>query len=305
MSYINSKILIWARERIGMSIEDLALRTKLSLEEVKMWESGKKAPSYKRLEDMAYKYYQVPIAVFFFPYPPQIENPKSKFRRLPDCEIEKFSDDTFKKICLAQAYQYSLFEILESNKPQKSIIGKFACKSVSPSNLAKDVRKYIGVSLEDQYNFRSNDQAFKQWRYAIEQVGVFTFKDTFKDKFISGFCLYDENYPVIMLNNSNSFTRQTFSLIHELGHVILGVNGVTDIDESYFNFLKDEELKTEIFCNQFASEFLVPSDEFKNDIKMFLQKGMDAVDEIANQYSVSREVILRKLLDNGVIKQKT
>ena len=303
MSYINPEILTWARERVGMSIEELASKTKRPIEEVEMWESGEKVPAYGKLEDMAYKYYKVPIAVFFFPYPPQIEDPVNRFRKLPDFEFERFSPDTYKKIRLAQTYQDSLVDVLHGNESEKSIIRKFSGITKTPQKLAKKVRKFLGVSFEEQFDFRSSDTAFKRWRYALEQVGVFTFKDTFKDRFISGFCLVDDDYPLVMINNSNAFTRQIFTLIHELGHILLGVDGITEVDETFFDFLSNSELKTEIYCNQFASEFLVPSDEFKNDIELFQQEGMDAISEIAENYSVSREVILRRLLDNNIISK--
>lgn len=303
MSYINPEILTWARERVGMTLDELSLKTKRPLEEVQKWETGEKIPPYGRLEELAYRHFQVPVAIFFFPKPPTIEDPTKKFRRLPDYEIERFSSDTYKKILLAQSYQDSLPVVIKGYEPQKSVINEFIQPGKKPKKLAEKVRKYLGISFEEQFRFRSSSTALKQWRYALEQVGVFTFKDSFKDRYISGFCLFDESYPLIMLNNSNSFTRQIFSLIHELGHLLLGIDGVTDIDESYFQFLSDKERKAEIFCNEFASEFLVPSSEFVNDIETFKNEGIDSIAEIAENYSVSREVILRKLLDNQIISQ--
>jgi ribosome-binding protein aMBF1 (putative translation factor) len=40
MSYLNPEILTWARQRVGMSIEELALKTKRPIEEVEKWETG-------------------------------------------------------------------------------------------------------------------------------------------------------------------------------------------------------------------------------------------------------------------------
>ena len=39
--YINPLILTWARERVGLSIDDLATRMKRSPEEIEKWESSK------------------------------------------------------------------------------------------------------------------------------------------------------------------------------------------------------------------------------------------------------------------------
>jgi len=301
--YINPQILTWARERVGLSIDDLAARMKRSPKEIEKWESGEKIPAYGCLEDLAYKYFQVPLAVFFFPKPPDIPDPVNKFRRLPDYELERFSDDTYKKIRIAQGFQDSLPTILEGQEKTRKIFIDLKPRTISIKKFAQQARKYIGVSIEKQYSFQSSSEAFKQWRHALEGVGIFTFKDSFKDLFVSGFSLLDNEFPIIFINNSNSFTRQIFTLIHELGHILFGVNGITDIDETYFSYMENTELKVEILCNQFASEFLVPDDEFQKDIDWYKAEGIDAVYDIASQYSVSREVIFRKLLDNKIVSE--
>ena len=45
------------------------------------------------------------------------------------------------------------------------------------------------------------------------------FKDSFKADDVSGLCLCDEEYPVILLNNKMSFTRQIFTVFHEIYHL--------------------------------------------------------------------------------------
>ena len=302
--YINPLILTWARERVGLSIDDLASRMKRSSDEIEKWESGEKIPAYGCLEDLAYKYFQVPLAVFFFPEPPDIPDPINKFRRLPEYEFERFSDDTFKKIRLAQGYQDSLSEILEGLYETRKIFNDLNPLDFSIKELAAKARDYIGVTSDEQFNFYSTREAFKHWRHALEESGIFTFKDSFKDLFISGFCLLDDEFPIIFINNSNSFTRQIFTLIHELGHILFGVHGITDIDESYFYYMNRSEKQVEILCNQFASEFLVPDSEFEEDIEWYKEEGEDSISEIANNYSVSREVILRKLLDRNIVSEE-
>lgn len=300
---VNPAIIKWARERIGLSLDDLAKMMKRDLRELQRWENGEHAPSYTALEDLAYRYFKIPLAVFFFPYPPNVDDPKGNFRRLPNCELERFSPDTIQKIRFAQAYQDTLEEFFVEDRLERIIHHDIKPEEYSLKTLATKVRKYIGISFEQQFGFRSTDQAFKAWRHALEKAGVFTFKDSFKDRFLSGFCLIHDQYPIIMLNNSNSFTRQIFTLMHELGHILYGVNGVTDVDESYLKFLKNDELKIEVRCNRFAAEVLVPVNKFQTEIPFFKAEGHNAISELANKYSVSREVILRRLLDFNLIDE--
>jgi Zn-dependent peptidase ImmA (M78 family) len=215
--------------------------------------------------------------------------------------LERFSPDTIQKIRFAQAYQDSLEEFFTESPPERIIHHDMDPGNYSVETLAAKVRKYIGISFRQQFNFRSNDQAFKAWRHALEEAGVFKFKDSFKDLFLSGFCIVHDQYPIIMVNNSNSFTRQIFTLMHELGHILYGVNGVTDVDESYLEFLENDEQRIEIQCNRFAAEVLVPAKRFEADIPFFEQEGDNAISDLANKYSVSREVILRRLLDFNLI----
>jgi transcriptional regulator with XRE-family HTH domain len=87
---INATILTWARERNGFSVEELAEKAHISPNEIEMWEAGIEAPSYEHLEDMA-DYLKTPVAVFFFPEPPNLDDPKKKFRRLPEYEFDRLS----------------------------------------------------------------------------------------------------------------------------------------------------------------------------------------------------------------------
>lgn len=301
---VNPAIIQWARERSGLSLDDLARVMKRDPVELQRWEDGELAPSYKALEELAYRHFKIPLAVFFFPAPPNVDDPKGNFRRLPEYELERFSPDTIQKIRFAQAYQDSLEEFFMESQPERMIHNDIDPRKYSLEDISSRVRKYLGITFREQINFRNIDQAFKAWRHALEGAGVFAFKDSFKDRFLSGFCLVHDKYPIIMVNNSNSFTRQIFTLLHELGHILYGVNGVTDVDESYLRYLKKEERSIEIKCNRFAAEVLVPAHKFEADIPYIEEEGINAISDLANKYSVSREVILRRMLDFDLIDKE-
>jgi len=297
----NPKILIWARERSGYSVEDVARSLGKDSNIILQWESGEIYPSYTTLEELAYSIYKIPLAVFFFPEPPDLEDPITKFRRLPDQELLRLSSDTRQKILIAQAYQESLIELLSRPIASNLIWHDIKISLSTIPKTASNVRSYLGISLEQQFDFRREDEAFKEWRNVIEQCGIFTFKDSFTDRFISGFCLFHDKFPIIMINNSNSFSRQIFTLLHELGHILFGINGITDVDEGYLNFMSNSEHSLEVACNRFAAEVLVPSSSFREDISAFEAADSEVIPKLAKKYSVSREVILRRLLDFGAI----
>jgi len=301
---INQEILTWARERNKLTIEELAQSMKREPEEIRMWESGDKIPSYTLLEELAYRHFNIPLAVFFFPEPPSIEDPINKFRRLPDYEYARLSSDTLRMIRLSQGYQDSLKALIDINASIRRIFLDIDSQKMNPIQLATHVRKYIGITIEQQFVFDGQESAFKAWRHAIENVGVFTFKGPLKDKFISGFALLDDQFPVIFINNASSFSRQTFTLIHELGHILYNIHGVTDVNEEYIDYMNESDQALEIKCNAFAAELLVPNDVFEKDKKFIKNVNEDIIVELAYRYSVSREVILRKFLDHGDISRE-
>jgi Zn-dependent peptidase ImmA (M78 family) len=147
------------------------------------------------------------------------------------------------------------------------------------------------------------DEAFKNWRKILEEHGVFVFKEAFKSDTFSGFCLYDKQFPVIYVNNSKSSSRQIFTLFHELAHLLFGTGGVDTQLEDYIYYLKGDDKAIEVLCNRFGGEFLVPDADFNHQIK-----GVSISDELiqrlANRYSVSREVILRKFLNRRAVDQR-
>jgi Zn-dependent peptidase ImmA (M78 family) len=300
-SHANPKILSWARKKNGLSIKQLAEKMKRDPNEIENWEKGTASPTYTMLENLAYKHFKIPLAVFFFPEPPDIEDPEKKFRILPDYKLKKFSSDTFQKIRLAQAYIESLEELMSDVEPKNLIFKDIEINKNNVDILARKIRNYIGISLDDQFSYKSNHSAFKAWRRHIEKSGIFTFKDSFKDRFISGFCMIHEKYPIIFINNSNSWSRQIFTLLHELCHIIFNVNGITDIDDSYIDYMTSKEKLIEIKCNKLASEILVPIKYFENEIASIESVDEQIIENIAEKYSVSREVILRRLLDYKII----
>jgi|WetSurMetagenome_2_1015567.scaffolds.fasta_scaffold74461_2 Zn-dependent peptidase ImmA (M78 family) len=302
VSSVNKDIISWAIKRSGYSAESLADDMKIDPNDIRMWISGEKYPSYPMLEKLAYKYFKIPLILFFYPQPPDIDDPKHRLRRLPEYELARLSPDTLRIMRFSEGYQESLIEFLSTEMTKKQIFKDIKMTRDNPIEIAKITRKYLGIDIKQQFGFVGAESAFKTWRHAIEEAGIFTFKFSFKDRFISGFSLLHEQYPIIVVNNSNSFTRQIFTLMHELCHILSNVNGITDVDNQYLEYMDEQSRIIEINCNIFASEILVPSDVFVNDIPRIFDP--DIVPHLADKYSVSREVILRKFLEYQIITEE-
>jgi Zn-dependent peptidase ImmA (M78 family) len=301
---VNPKIIQWARERARYSLESVAVKFKKDVSVIEKWESGEDFPTYSQLEKLA-EIYKRPLALFFFPEPPLEAEEKQEFRTLPDFEIENLAADTIYALRQAKAMQLSLSEINNGINPSTKKI--FQDISVSSSDdlrkLAEQIRNYLNVTLEEQLTWNDQETALKKWRSAVEEAGIFIFKRSFKQREISGFCLIDIEFPIIYLNNSTEKSRQTFTIFHELAHILLQTNGITKSDDRYINSLQGENKYIEIFCNKFAAEFLLPNHVFSEIIRETIVNDK-IISKISSDYKVSREVVLRKLLDNNLISQK-
>jgi len=297
---LNPALLVWARERAGLTVAQVADALGKSPQIISSWEAGTSAPTYVQLEKLAYTVRR-PIALLFFPEPPRELDPHQSFRTLPDFEIDELSAETRFRIRQARAVQLSLGELSDGANPSsRFILRDLPTVAANPAKAAEQIRQFLGIDLATQRSWRSNRQALSAWRAAVEAVGVFVFKDTFKQRDVSGFSLYDTEFPIIYINNSTAKTRQMFTLFHELGHLLFHTNGVTKRDDSYIRVLHGEARDVEIFCNRFAADVLVPE-------SALAAEDLAATDQniarLARSFNVSREVILRRLLDRGVVSR--
>lgn len=306
---VQPEIFRWARKTVGLSVADVAQMLKRPPEEIEAWESGEGAPTYSQLEKLAYQIYKRPLAVFFLPSPPEEIMPQREFRTLPVADLQTLSRDTYLHIRRAHAYQIALKELFDSRNPVNRCIWHTLALSPSKSitEQANSIRGFLGIGLNDQIAWKTDELALKKWRQSIEDSGVFVFKAAFKQEDISGFCLMDEHLPVVYLNNSTTKTRQIFSLLHELAHLLLGMNGLSKFDTRYIEQLPQAEKQLEQFCNAIAAEVLISSADFSQQAKQLPANIEKASEEqfssLANRYGVSREAVLRRFLDQGRVSK--
>lgn len=306
---VQPSLLRWARESANMSIGDVASMLKKSADVISAWERGEDSPSYSQLEKLAYEIYKRPIALFFLPSPPTEPRPNTEFRSLPEHDLVTLHRSTVFLIRKARAFQYALDELFAGHSPAERPIWRNLELSLSrpiPVQAAR-IREFLGISLEQQANWKDDDDALKQWRQKVEQYGVFVFKNTFKQKEISGFCLKHDEFPLVMVNNSTTKTRQIFSLLHEFVHILLKQSAITTFDEAKIEELPLQERKVERFCNAVAAEVLVPVSDFRKQATQWKEDPERASDEqyaaLASRYHVARAVILRRFLDEKRVSQ--
>lgn len=294
---MNGVVLTWARERMKLSAGEVAELLKQDESTVVAWEAGSAWPTLRQLERVA-ELLRMPLAVFFFPVPPEVAAPTTEFRMLPEPGSASEAKDTAHAINEAAARQLSVLELgLQDRSTPLPLSGLAADDPLK-------LRERLGISLTQQISWGSAEEAFKAWRAAIEALGVFVFKRSIKQRSISGFCLPHPEAPVIVVNNSTTWTRQIFTLFHELAHLLHHHHGVTRADFDFNDSLPPADAAVEVQCNRFAAEFLLPPAEF-NPLVVNFTGTLGEVETAAQHYKISREVILRRLRDLGRVTQET
>ena len=294
---INPTIIKWARERSGYTLQEVAKSLNRDVATISNWESGAAAPTYVQLEKLADKYKR-PIAMFFFPEPPHETDFVGQLA-LRSSEIEQLDPGIRILLRQARARQLSLMELNMDANPAETKIFRDLHPQLgdSPTELAQQTRAYLDISVDTQAGWNSAKEALGNWRESVEEKGIFVFKAAFQNDFVDGFCLVHEQFPVIYLNNSRSSVRQIFSLFHELAHLLLGKNGIT----RGINPIGEQ---IEVFCNQFASEFLMPSSDLELRLNYPVYNDA-AIEELASYYKVSRPVVLLRLINRGVVTRNS
>jgi Zn-dependent peptidase ImmA (M78 family) len=122
-----------------------------------------------------------------------------------------------------------------------------------------------------------------------------------------GCSISSDRLPVIVLNGADALTARIFTLMHELVHLMLREDGVCGVVVSPRD-APGHDRDVELFCNRVAGAILLPSNELLQDPAIISKQSGSEWDEsdiahIAHAHNVSREVIVIRLQELGVVSR--
>jgi Zn-dependent peptidase ImmA (M78 family) len=138
---------------------------------------------------------------------------------------------------------------------------------------------------------------FNFWRDAAELCGVLVFQaDNVPTEEMSAFSLSEHPLPAVVVNIKEAYSARSFSLCHELTHIMLGEAGLCDLHESE---TAGHRRKVEVFCNHVAGAVLMPAADILHQpeapVTFAASISDDATAALAKRYGVSREAAVRRL----------
>ncbi len=175
-------------------------------------------------------------------------------------------------------------------------------RNIKTYSVRSDARRVAGELREKLYpGFQTKRRDFlKAWisKLAEFNILVFEFVETWNKKEkanIDGFYLKPN---MIVLKRHQSFTREIFTLAHELGHYLLDEEEVELVDDQTMN-LRDQN-RVETWCNQFAFHFL--AGDYSTALNELGETGpqndyhRETIENISRQTHLSRLALYTHLL---------
>ena len=312
MPNVNPEILIWARETAGLTSEEAAgklgfrdSRKRTAVERLRAYESGQEPPSRSVLSIMAEKYRR-PILTFYLPKPPIKGDAGADFRTLSAAAPPKDDpalDALLRDVRVRQSILRAALEDEDEAEPLPFI------NSMSMSDGKAAVLAYmnalLNVDVRDYRTQRNDNGAFNLLRNAAERVGVFvilkgnlgSYHTDISLETFRGFALSDEVAPFIVINPNDYRSEWSFTLLHELAHLLLGQTGVGNL--SFDN-------ATERFCDDVASDFLLPDELWRLaiDAKVDTPDIEDVskrISQFANKHNLSSRMIAYRAYRNSAL----
>jgi Zn-dependent peptidase ImmA (M78 family)/DNA-binding XRE family transcriptional regulator len=300
---ISPEFFVWARLSSGYTEDDLAKAAGVHRQAWEAWEAGKAKPTFRQLENVARKCKR-PLAAFYLPKPPALEQPPEDFRHLPNGISPAYQPETLLAFRVARRLQRSAPDLLERPARPASERIPLATIKDDPEAVGGTLRAQLGLPFETQVAWADGYAAYRAWRAAIERQGVLTFQFGIPLTDARGFSLWDEQYPAVVASSKDAVTARCFTVLHELAHLVIRRPGVSP--HEWTASAPDERQRVESFCNRTAAAVLLPlsEDTVRERLRHAINGHLDlgAVSAAAYAFKVSRETVVWRMVDAGLIE---
>ncbi len=292
------KLLIWARKRARMEVEELVSR----FPRLPDWETGKTAPTLKQLEAFA-KAVHAPVGYLFLSEPPEESVPIPDFRTFAGQSMMRPSPNLLDTIYTCQERQIWYREFVRVAREQERAFVGSAMVEMSAETVAAQMRETLGFELEARGECSTWSEALRLFIQQTEEAGILVMvsgvvasnnQRKLDPTEFRGFALSDSLAPLVFINGADSKAGQMFTLAHELAHLWLGASALSNTEAAP----RPNSRREEVWCNAVAAELLAPLSALQGQLRTD-ETIEAATSRLARYFKVSTLVILRRLLDAG------
>lgn len=295
---LEPKVLQWARIRAGLDAGALAKKIHIKVEKVEAWEkSGElRFAQARKLASITH----TPEGFLFLPEPPDDRLPIPDFRTVDGGPVRRLSPDLLETVQAMQLRQAWMRDFLiEEGEVKLQFVSSWNMED-KPEDVAGDIRKTLGFADGWANEEGTWTEALQHLREKIEETGILivvngvvgnnVYRKLDPDEF-RGFTLCDAHAPLVFINGSDFKGAQMFTFAHELAHVWIGKEGVSNAKVA-----QPSTSGVEGFCDKVAAEFLVPARELEECWRE-AQRYKEPYQYLARRFKVSAIVVARRALD--------
>lgn len=295
---IKPELLIWARETAGFTVADAAKKIHVSVEKLQACELGELQLTFKQLQDAA-NTYKRPLALFFLESPPAREPNIHDFRLDPEASQHALPPSVHIEIRRAKQHRQEALELAQQLEEDIPHFVHTASADEPPETIAKRLDQLLGLSRITS-GCRTIEEAYKARKSAVERLGVLVFETSrVPSDQMRGVSLPFDEFPVVMVNGADSHAGRSFTLLHELTHILLRQGGVCDLAPTDLNTV---DATTERFCNAVAAAALMPAERIREMVSATSAQtwSMEQLAAVAKPLKVSREALMVRFVTLGL-----
>lgn len=296
-------LLIWARESLGLSLDEAAQKQRIAPERLARWEAEEDVPTVAQLRKAA-GVYRRPLAVFFLSEPPGDFHALRDFRRPRSNAQRGWSPELRLAVRRARDQQEAVGDLLDLLGGEPRQRPELEVGSLEAKPLAVTARRLLGVDVDTQFTWRDEYRALNGWILALErEVGALVLQaGGISPDEMRGFSIAHGGVPVIVLNATDAVRGRIFTAIHEFAHVLLNDAGLCDLQDRQRT--RREEDRIERLCNEVAGAVLMPADSLLAEPALLADEEERPwtnaeISALADKYKVSREALVRRLVSLG------
>ena len=310
---INPRMLTWARETAGFSVEEAAEKLGLTdtakasaVDKLRALEAGARAPSQAQLIKAAAAYRR-PLIAFYLPEPPK-RGPRGEDFRTASGVVSARDNATLDALLRdVRARQQMLREVLEDEQETRPLPFVASARiEHGAKTVAAAIRSTLGITERQQRLAKGPAGLFGLLRAAAERIGVYvlllgdvgSYHLDISEEVFRGVALADDVAPFIVINDNDAGPARAFSLAHELAHIWIGASGVSGPLRGL------SENAIERFCNDVAGEILLPAGAVPDMSRLReadIQVVLRATEGLAEDWNVSQAAVTYRFARNDWI----